>query len=57
MKLIKKDKNNFETLIRETATQFEQIISFEKKAQRTDSGTYVCRVGDIEKSQKININC
>ena len=57
MKLIRKDENDAESLIEETQTQFEQRIVFIKKADRSDTGTYTCRVGEIEKSRKININC
>jgi len=56
MKLIRKDENDVESLIEITQTQFEQRIVFIKKADRSDTGTYTCRVGDIEKSRKININ-
>jgi len=47
--------NGEEVLISATETEHEQVVLFEKKAHRSDSGTYVCRVGGIEKAARVNV--
>ena len=49
--------NGEEVLISATETEHEQVVVFEKKAHRSDSGTYVCRAGGIEKAARVNVQC
>ena len=49
--------NYEEVLISATETKHEQVVVFEKRAHRSDTGTYVCRVGSIEKVAQANVQC
>ena len=49
--------NGEEVLISATETEHEQVVVYEKRAHRSDTGTYLCRVGSIEKVARVNVQC